>query len=282
MKAAAGWDFLSAFHWAPPSVPVTSWVAAEQLAGLARLELLEHVAGVERALRQWDQYLEEYGGDPVRRDWSAFRPLRLSREEDWSDWLAFLLEDSATGLLGASIFGGDAARYVEPTSVRREWSLPGGYRADLGVQLGGQNGWLHVEVKVGDEDFPKTFGECAAFRQAIGGEPTVRDFILLPSTSMAAWTAAADTQRSEGAAPAVEVDAVTWDRVAVGIRRSLRCKRESVVWRAWAYAFVGAIEQRLLGVPRLTRGFDLRWHSLTALAGLSVFANVLADGAFDE
>ena len=281
MESAGGWGFLSEFRWTPPSTQAASWLASESLAALARRDLLVHLTEVDRALRQWDRHLEELGGDPVRHDWTTFRPLRLSREEDWSDWLAFLLERSMTGVLGAAVFGGDPTHHVTPASVRREWALPGDYRADLGIELAASNGWLHVEVKVGDEDFPKTFGECAAFRAAIGGEPVVRDFILLPSTSMSAWTEAEAAHRSHASAPAAEVVAVTWDRVAVGLRRSLRRKEESIAWRAWAHTFVGAIEQRLLGVPRLGPTVDARTQSLAALAGLAAFARVLEDGAND-
>ena len=54
--------------------------------------------------------------------------LRLSREEDWSDWLAWLLKESGTGILAAAMFGGNEKAYVRPHVVKREESLPGGYR----------------------------------------------------------------------------------------------------------------------------------------------------------
>lgn len=44
-----------------------------------------------------DQLQHELGGDPSARDWTSFRMLRREREEDWSDWLAQLIEDSKTG-----------------------------------------------------------------------------------------------------------------------------------------------------------------------------------------
>jgi hypothetical protein len=62
-----GWD--AALAWAP---------AFERLIDVGAKAL-----GL--ALERWDERLRDLGGDPAREDWSRFRPLRLSREEDWSD-----------------------------------------------------------------------------------------------------------------------------------------------------------------------------------------------------
>ncbi|GAH28166.1 unnamed protein product, partial [marine sediment metagenome] len=40
---------------------------------------------------RWDKELKLYGGEPSNFNWHNFRPLRLTREEDWSDWLIYLI-----------------------------------------------------------------------------------------------------------------------------------------------------------------------------------------------
>src|SRR5437879_725289 len=72
--------------------------SAEQ--ALAPYEELYH-----RRKRVWDKKLLAVCGNLGGLEWSDFRPLRLSREEDWSDWLAWLLETSTTGALAESLFG---------------------------------------------------------------------------------------------------------------------------------------------------------------------------------
>ena len=41
-------------------------------------------------LGRWSTILDPVGGEPSYRDWRRFRPLRVSREEDWSDWLGVM------------------------------------------------------------------------------------------------------------------------------------------------------------------------------------------------
>jgi len=77
-----------------------------------------------------------FGGDSTHRDWRRFRPLGLSREEDWSDRLAFLIESSTSGLLAHGLVGSDGAPpqdYALPDRVERE-TLHEGYRSDLVVR----------------------------------------------------------------------------------------------------------------------------------------------------
>lgn len=91
-------------------------------------------------LREWllesDAQLAELGGDPLRDAWASFRPLRLSREEDWSDWLAHLIQTSRTGVFWSVALRGrlPSGALANPRVVHREWILPGGYRADLGIE----------------------------------------------------------------------------------------------------------------------------------------------------
>lgn len=53
---------------------------------------------------EWDRILLDFGNDPTHLNWNRFRPLRRSCEEDWSDWLAFLIERSETGTFARCVF----------------------------------------------------------------------------------------------------------------------------------------------------------------------------------
>src|SRR5262245_37323887 len=60
---------------------------------------------IARLRRASDQLLVALGADPSARDWTSFRPLRRDREEDWSDWLAQLIEESRTGRFAWALLG---------------------------------------------------------------------------------------------------------------------------------------------------------------------------------
>jgi hypothetical protein len=199
---------------------------------------------------EWNKRLAELGGDPATLDFSAFRPLRLSREEDWSDWLAHLLETSQTGRLAANLFAGGRT-----TSVRREVSLDGGARrADLLLHWGDSKA-THLEVKVGDESFEKTY-ETAEHVEHENPRLTWRHLVLLVPRQLKVW------QQTTGARTNVGV--VTWEEVAIGLRRELWEAAEAVSWLVWALTFCAAIEQTLLGMPHLTGDARARPDSATA------------------
>src|SRR5262245_39819540 len=67
-----------------------------------RLSKQQSVFAAERS--RSDQLLAELGGDPNARDWASFRMLRREREEDWSDWLVQLIEESRDGRFAQALF----------------------------------------------------------------------------------------------------------------------------------------------------------------------------------
>jgi hypothetical protein len=199
-------------------------------------------------LEHWDERLGDLGGDPAREDWSRFRPLRLTREEDWSDWLAHLLEHSRSGRFSARFFTGsvrEAARWRVDRAEREV--VADEYRADLIVRFANGD-WVHLEVKVGDRDLAKTLNTGDALQRY---EPRKRlhDFLLLPEADM---RASANKLSLRGALEEVEVR--TWHDVARALRVSItETDLEPLVWRAWAAAFLGAVEQLLLDFPPVPR-----------------------------
>ena len=148
--------------------------------------------------------------------------------------------------MARSLFGSvdaDPGEFASPQCVEREVPYQG-YRADLVIHW--RCGWsTHVEVKTGDEDLAKTFrtGEkmMAKFGAARNGWT---HFVLLLSPQLESWMEVAQVSSSD-----LTVGAVTWDDVCVAIRRAL-LGHELVTWKAWAWAFLGAIEQKLIGYDR--------------------------------
>lgn len=196
-------------------------------------------------LERWDEQLADLGGDPTREDWAAFRPLRLTREEDWSDWLAHLLATSETGVFANSVLGiAEFAPpdYARPRAVEREVSCAG-YRADVIVTW--QNGCrTHVEVKVGDENLSKTFKTCAVLRDSyLAPKEDWTDFILLLANQLPHWERVRDYETHES-----RIETVVWDDVCIGLRKGLLAT-EGVTWKVFARSFLGAIEQLLVGFP---------------------------------
>src|SRR5262245_31500794 len=103
--AAASW---SVFHgWKPPSNPIhphpvwrvfRQWISDAERGRVGLQERLNELRG------EWSKRLAGLGGDPGACDWSSFRPLRLSREEDWSDWLTHLIQESQEGEFARFLF----------------------------------------------------------------------------------------------------------------------------------------------------------------------------------
>ena len=132
-----------------------------------------------KMLKSSNDKLKHLNGDPINHDWNDFRPLRLSREEDWSDWLAFLIQRSNGGFNKVLLErpGISAVDYRGP-KVERE-VLSNGYRSDIIILW--NNGYAdHIEVKVGDPGLGKTHGTSAAMRRKYGSRiKGWHDWILL-------------------------------------------------------------------------------------------------------
>ena len=200
---------------------------------------------INHLISQWDCVLADLGGDPTHQDWNHFRPLRLSREEDWSDWLAFLIEKSETGVFAHQLHQippFKPSAYAFPRNVEREVSFKS-HRADIIVQWRDGH-YSHIEVKVGDQSLLKTYETSRMLRKKYG-QPISRwsNFILLLSPQIPAWDEINNVDSIEP-----PVIALTWDVVSIALRRALRSV-EKYLWKAWAYAFIGTIEQSLIGYP---------------------------------
>ena len=241
------WAFLKNFN--VNQLPTSDrWVPIERMQDKAR-EALEPTKGeYNRLYADWHERLRSLGGDPSTLDLESFRPLRLSREEDWSDWLAWLLEKSETGVLAETLFGTvlncGAASFKLLTMEREVHTEDQERRADIVVT------WkslpvTHVEVKVQDDQFTKTF-ETAKKLETRKPGTTWCHFILIRDELMPAWTDEVDKRVHED--KEIEINPILWGDVVRGLRPCLWEGLECLVWRAWAWSFCGAIEQKLLGL----------------------------------
>ena len=260
VNEVAAWSAVRQIIDACPLPGEPSWRAVEGLVTAAVplvRPLGDHVAKLRK---QWDERLDDLGGDPSRLDWGSFRPLRLSREEDWSDWLAHLFATAATGDFAHHLFGHtaegmpagllppDLGDFAKP-EVKREQRTDGDHRADLVIRWNDRF-ITHIEVKVGDEKFAKTYPTARELR-ASAPASTWADFVLIPEGSMDAWLECKTATEGDGQRRGdIRIMTLTWKDVGVSLRRSLVRRSSDIVWRSWAYAFCGAVEATVLGIPR--------------------------------
>jgi len=205
-----------------------------------------------KMLKLSNKALNAFGGDPSLTDWSNFRPLRLSREEDWADWLMHLIEQSGTGVLSSMLFNDsnrEAASFIQPDKTYRELTDHSRrYRADMIIKWDDQS-FTHIEVKIGDHHLKKTFPTSETFRtQLQATKDNWLNYILLLDEQLYDWECTLEVSD-----PEIRIEAITWTDVAVALRKSL-VSSESMIWKSWAYTFLGAIEQCLLGIPATGKG----------------------------
>ena len=204
---------------------------------------------VDAQLLMWDALFSYLGGDPAYEDWSEFRPLRLRREEQWSDWLAWLIMSAKSPHI---------ARLVRPSlndtsrveSVRCE-QVAGDRRIDIVVFWTDNSvkSATTVEIKVGDPHLEKT--RVAAVQWRASAKIPGRDLLILPEWQRSDWDEL-DAPLRDG------IDVLGWDDVSIALRRRALSGDESVAWASLARSFVGAIEGRLLGLEHWPRSAPRR------------------------
>jgi len=104
--------------------------------------------------------------------------------------------------------------------------------------------YSQLEVKVGDLHLEKTYDTALELEKKHKARWT--HYLLLPREDEEQWRAIEDHDKP--------VHVMTWDDVAIALRRSLRRRGEGQHWLAWAHGFCGVIEQKLIGLPRWLSG----------------------------
>lgn len=180
--------------------------------------------------------LAKFKGDPLNFSWNNdFRPLRLSREEDWSDWLAFLIKKSNGNFIN-NLFG----FYRIADKVEREYVAEGA-RADIVIKWDNNNCGTHIEVKVGDQNLAKTHGTSVCVRNRMNEVIEWDDFILLLDNQIESWNSIIELNKNAS----IEITPTTWTDVAIALRKCLYQESEDILWQSFAFAFTGCIEMKL-------------------------------------
>ena len=72
-------------------------------------------------------------------------------------------------------------------------------------------------------------------------DPNWTNYILLLSNQLPEWNQIVDNYNSS-----TIINALTWEDVCIALRRTLQSK-ESIIWKVWAYTYLGAVEQLIIG-----------------------------------
>jgi len=176
-------------------------------------------------------------GDPLDLDYGAHRWLKGSREEAWSDWLAWILSQDGNSRHVLRLFGLDPALAAAATcNVEREvWTRYG--RPDMVVRFGAKT--LVVEIKTVSEVRENQLDDYPDWLKT---QDDPFEFVLLlavdePENLPTGW------------------QFCSWENVSMGLRDWasgwLREKRQ--IHAALTLALCGAVEQNLL---RFGRGLN--------------------------
>lgn len=247
------------------------WASVRKLKATAEKALLPYAARYKELEKKWKLRLEPLCGDFYSADWPRFRPLRQSREEDWSDWLAWLLETSETGLFAETLLGScmdcNPSAFRSPKKkVQREVSTADRERRGDIIAEWNKNLITHIELKLGDQNFEKTFETGQLLRSRWSKEASWTDVILIPETSKAAWKGVAEKH------PTDAIKEILWTDVVHGLRKCLWVAREPVFWQAWAWSFCCAIEARILHLQSPDQSKPGLNHLVTAARWVDILA----------
>jgi hypothetical protein len=228
--------------YAPRRSSRADWSAVEALIEAAQPRLLED----SKVLRELLERSREQLGlsDPLLCDLGVHRWLEADREESYSDWLAWVLEqlDEAEAVL--AVLGVKSPQFVSACvgksyHVEREAVVKEGYsgsrgRLDLLIHFGEPElAVVGVEVKTDDESYEKQQGYVQSLR---GLYPRVECVLVtkdnVPEDQLFGF-------RSQ-----------TWEDLSVRLRRAIAGVVRGYGMDAGAammVSFVGAVERNLLG-----------------------------------
>jgi hypothetical protein len=235
------WAFLKSFNVRHTDRD-QPWDSIHRMKAKARGVLEPTEKRYKHSKQQWDQKLISLTGNSSIIDLDHFRPLHLRREEDWSDWLVWLLETSTTGVLPNALFGScmncGAAALKSPKTIREDWTDDRSRRVDIVLVWKEQA--IDIEVKIEDTQLEKT-GETAEKIEKKYAEYSWHHFILLSDDLVPVWNSTTSHHNTTAI-----IHEILWRDVVRGLRRCLWQARESPLWRAWAWLFCRAIEHKLM------------------------------------
>jgi hypothetical protein len=227
------------------------WDSYTDVGHTTAIELSEALA---KSMERWTRSDGPFETDPLGADVTRSLPqwaAQPGREEDWSDWLARLLDASPS--LMHDLFGESVDH--APSDVLREAKLQnsaGTTRfADLLVRYDDRG--YSVEVKLDDTHYEKTV-ETATLVEERYPNRAWAHAILLPSSNLEQLKATVPVEPAGGGRPQVvsettaPINVCYWEDVSAALRSILF--DGTIVddhWATSAYLFCTLIEQQLLG-----------------------------------
>lgn len=251
--SANSWHIFNSWHYKRSGRKIKmNWACFDALIPYHNAIIEKQYQQLIPLLEQWNVALKGIAKEPTYKNWNKFRPLRLSREEDWADWLAHLIETATTGSFAHHLLQTESIKgYKPPKDVLRE-DIHKNYRADLIIAWENSK-YTHMEVKIGDPNLKKTYPTSEAFRKKFKAKKSDwRNFILLLSSQLPEWEHVVENTDSE-----TIIHAVTWEDVCISLRRAL-LSDEAIIWKVWAITFLGAVEQILIGYPGYLLGHNVK------------------------
>jgi len=239
---------IAAWQQTAPEQIETDWVPVTRMIGAARSFQAASKTELETLLRTSYQLLSPLE-DPFWTDFGLHRWLHSSREETYSDWLAWILQglENAAEVFEVFDLGVTGSADWPNGSITREKSILGG-RLDIVLRWPGK-GLLVVEVKVTDEesaDIEKQNG-YRKWMDTQRGEP--RKEALLLTLNANPGDSEGGFQRRDWRQICLRLRSLAARALGAKPNSNSRINRSSVVRAALLLAFVGAVEQNLLGMP---------------------------------
>ena len=183
--------------------------------------------------------------DPFSVDFGLHRWLSLAREEAYSSWLAWILEQLKTSDCVERIFMVKLKAHFsgQVSCGLEEWVSEGHMgqsgRIDILISVGGSRA-LVLEVKVGDADYDDT-GKQTGYAKSFGKR--VQKILLARSGEKGRYEGGFVLRR--------------WDQICVNLRRLVPELELNHIQKALILAFVGAVEQNIAGLSSNTKQIEL-------------------------
>lgn len=214
---------------------------------------------------QWRKSPSCFDRDPLCANWRDDGPLRITQEENWSQWLAHLCQ-TAPASFNTNLF--NAAVTDSPDRVECEVPLSSDTmhdrRADILVRF--PDVGLSIEVKIDDDHYAKT-PESARLIEQHDRRRSWDHYLLLPAANHETLRANAESNLDEatdtrailrGSKPdEPDVIVLYWRDISRTLRQILLTDSSVTPhWQASAYSFITVIETvlcRFAPAPLITR-----------------------------
>lgn len=256
----------------------SNWVGLEELTKSLNPLKKEYSNELEEILKRSQSNLDKKKlTEPADTDWSTFRPLNRDNENNWSDWLAHILETAPTGYFAKELFNDHEILedYKNPevqreTGIQRYENDQSGkdYRTDILIHWKNKSKHIHIEVKKYDSNFEKTFPTSKSVNEFLNHN--AKHFILIPEENKSRCIKEFEKLKQEPEYSEITINIITWDQVAHSLRKTILneeitdLNKKYNEWNVWACSFLGCIEQKLLWLNK-------KDSSINAISALIIY-----------